>query len=211
MDGVSQNGHGPARPVGPRRRNCKAAHSFVQSSCIWYYWECLMQREATDVPMSTSITLRQNWRHHPPEQLLHAASLSLYPQNMAAIKDWCKRQYPALACILWTPWTMAGMPAAPKLWTHWTSMPSDSGAGSWEPSTHVKYHAWPRTLHITRLRCLGRRVRWWRCRPRPFHGESNPGVNENHVTSLHRLVGCWWLCSMSFSWGITWMCEKQSA
>ena len=32
----------------------------------------------------------------------------------------------------------------------------------------MKYHAWPRTLHITRLRCLGRRVRWWRCRPKAF-------------------------------------------
>eukprot|EP00439_Symbiodinium_sp_Y106_P075020 s514_g14.t1 len=37
-----------------------------------------------------------HWRHHQPEQLLHAASLSLYPPDMAAIKDWCKHQYPAL-------------------------------------------------------------------------------------------------------------------
>ena len=47
-----------------------------------------------------------HWRHHQPEQLLHAASLSLYPPDMAAIKDWCKHQYPALAYILWTPRTI---------------------------------------------------------------------------------------------------------
>ena len=47
-----------------------------------------------------------HWWHHQPEQLLHAASLSLYPPDMAAIKDWCKHQYPALAYILWTPRTI---------------------------------------------------------------------------------------------------------
>ena len=151
MDGVSQNGHGPARPVGPRRRNCKAAQLFVQSSCIWYYWECLMQRVATDMPMSTSITLR------PTGGTINQSSCCMLPASPCTHRTWQPSKTGVNTSILhWRissglPGPLAGMPVPPKLWTHWISMLSDSGAGSWELSAHVKSHAWLRTLHITRL------------------------------------------------------------
>ena len=45
------------------------------------------------------------WKHHPPEQLLHAASISLYPPALEAIQRWCGITYPELAYALWTPRT----------------------------------------------------------------------------------------------------------
>ena len=168
MDGVSQNGHGPARPVGPRRKNCKEAQLFVQSSCIWYYWECLMQRVATDMPMSTSMILR------PTGGTINQSSCCMLPASPCTHRTWQPSKTGVNTSILhWRISSgllgpLAGMPVAPELWTHWISMLRDFGAGGWELSAHVKSPAWLRTLHITRLWCLGRRVRWWRCRPQAF-------------------------------------------
>ena len=176
MAGVSLNGHVPARLVGPRRRNCNAAHSFVRSSCIWSYWECLMRRAATDVPMSTSIILRKNGG------TINQSHCCTLPASPCTHQTWRLLKTGVDTGILrWRissglPGPLAGMPAAPELWTPWTSWtmcPLRKGrtlhciAGR-DPSgliTCLQNYRWRLCMHLTRVLCAGRRFRRWRHKP----------------------------------------------
>ena len=176
MAGVSLNGHVPARLVGPRRRNCNAAHSFVRSSCIWSYWECLMRRAATDVPMSTSIILRNNGG------TINQSHCCMLPASPCTHRTWRLLKTGVDTGILrWRissglPGPLAGMPAAPELWTQWTSWtmcPLRKGrtlhciAGQ-DPSgliTCLQNYRWKLCMHLTRVLCAGRRFRRWRHKP----------------------------------------------
>ena len=55
----------------------------------------------------------QRWTGHDPQQVLDAASASLYAPDLVPIKKWCQHVYPELAHHLWVPWHVGKLCCCP--------------------------------------------------------------------------------------------------
>ena len=159
--------------VGLRQRISNDIPRYGKNSAEWCCSTFLPPPADTVMTTSTLMPLRGNGRS------MHRSRYCTLLRPANTRRSWLKQNAGVGVYTLQWP-TASGSrvrggdsTAAAEHWTRWTDWlecsmdictPNGFVAGSWSPSKHVWHPARPRTMHIARLRCLGRRVRRWSCK-----------------------------------------------